>query len=288
MKGKINIVFGTTASGKTAYTIDLAEKIGGEIINCDAMQVYKEIPILTAQPNLNERKDVPHHLFGYVKCDQAYSVGKWLVDAISVIETVLARGNTPILVGGTGMYIKALVYGINNMPVISKHTQSLIDTISSLGAREIYEKLVELDPRAAETLKPNDTQRILRALAVFLETGESILHFRSKELQPHFTQDKFHLIYLNRKREDIYSRINTRFDVMVENGALAEASALLKQYGMIDFPKAHGLPELIKFIIGDCTIAEAILTAKQITRNYAKRQITWAKHQLQFNEIIEL
>lgn len=288
MKGKINIIFGTTASGKTDYAVKLAERLDGEIINCDSMQVYKDIPIITAQPTQKERRTVVHHLFGYIEPINHCNVGTWLKDAVPVIKDIQSRGKTPILVGGTGMYIKALVEGLDDMPVISDKVKEQLREYQKLEDEDLFEILKKLDEKSAKTLSHHDTQRILRSLAVVLETGKSIIDFKhGRKNNKNFAREDFYLIWINRDREEIYKRINTRFDIMMDTGVLKEVKALVAKYGFAEFPRAHGLPEMLGYLKDEMTLQNAIEHSKKVTRHYAKRQITWAKHQMEFDEVLD-
>lgn len=280
MLDKINIVFGTTASGKTKYGVQLAKQLNGVVINCDSMQVYQEIPILTAQPTLMEQQCITHKLYGYVSCLDKYSVQHWLASVIPVINDTIAAGFTPILVGGTGMYIKALMEGMVAIPNISAEEKEAIrKKYNDYSNTLLYQYLQKIDPPLANRYKLNDRQRILRAIEVYEVTEISLSTWQQKKLTPYFSEDKFHLIFVQCKREQIYRNINERFDLMIYQGVVEEVRRLYDKAGSIELPRAHGLREIISFINGDITLNEAIKLSKQITRNYAKRQLTWARHQ---------
>lgn len=285
MRGKINVIFGTTASGKTALGIKLAQELDGVIVNADSMQVYKEIPILTAQPTKAERAAAEHLLYGYKSVFEKHSVAIWLQDAIPVIQNILYKGRTPILVGGTGLYIDSLINGISNIPDVDPKIEQELRAEAS--PEILYTRLREVDPAVASKLKPNDKQRIIRALGVILSTGKSISYWQKQKTTPSFSRDKFHLIWLNPDRALVYDKINKRFDAMLEKGLLEEARALYNKCSPLTIlPKAHGLPELFAYFRGDMNLIEATNKAKQNTRNYAKRQLTWARHQMQFDLIV--
>ncbi|MFI4983585.1 MAG: tRNA (adenosine(37)-N6)-dimethylallyltransferase MiaA [Rickettsiales bacterium] len=280
MRNKINIIYGTTASGKTKLGIELAKKLNGVVINCDSMQIYKEIPILSAQPTAAEKDGVEHRLFGYVSLSDKYDVGKWLDDAVAEIKNVLAAKATPILVGGTGLYIKSLVDGIAKMPPISLPTKSKVAALPHL-----FEELQKLDPPMAAKLKPNDVQRTIRALEIFIETGKSILYWQSQPHQLFFPRQDFYLIQLLKDRAQNYRDIELRFLQMIEAGAIEEVRQVYQTFGDIEYPKAHGIPELISYIKGEVTLEECIPKIQQNSRNYAKRQLTWGRHQLVFDQV---
>jgi len=283
MKNKITIIAGTTASGKTAYSIELAKKIHGEVINCDSMQIYKDIPILSAQPNMKERNDIPHHLFSIIGLNDKFSVGHWLKLAIKKIEEIKDRKKTPIIVGGTGLYIKALIEGITETPQISDEVKNKVSELASP-----YEALQKADPVTAEKLNPSDLIRIKRALEVFHETGKPISELHQKPVNHIFSRTDFHLIQIHRDREIIYDNINKRFLDMIENGSIEECKKAYELYGDINYPKAHGLPEIIKYLNHEIFYDEMVSKSQQNVRNYAKRQLTFFRHQFTFDDVINL
>jgi tRNA dimethylallyltransferase len=283
MRGKINIIFGATASGKTALAIKLAHELDGEVINADSMQIYAEIPIISAQPTIEEREGIPHHLFGHISVFEKYSVARFIEESTAAIKDVMSRGKTPILVGGTGMYLKALVEGMPEMPDISDETMAIVNAMTTPHA---YTELQKLDRTMAEKLKPNDTQRIKRALSVIMETGVSLQSFQVGEKRALFARDKYHIIWLNPDRQVVYDKINRRFAAMVENGALMEVKRVWDIANGRAMPKAHGLYELYEYLLGNISMSEAISRTQQLSRNYAKRQLTWASNQFEFDEVL--
>jgi tRNA dimethylallyltransferase len=288
MKNKINIIIGPTASGKTSYSIDLAHKIDGEIINFDSMQVYKEIPIISAQPTRNERKGINHHLFGSISINEKFSVATWLYLAIDCISKIKSSGKTPILVGGTGMYAKALIEGLAPTPKISSLTKNkVLDYKKNLDTNGLYNLLGKLDSKSCIGINNNDSQRITRALEIFLETGQSLKDLQRKSSPHKFNREDFHIIKIEKPRDVIYQNINYRFEQMISNGAIEEANIVFNKFQNIDYPKAIGLIELIDYLKGDITISEAVKKSQQLSRNYAKRQITWMNHQIdKYDEVI--
>lgn len=283
MKGKIIVITGTTASGKTAYSIDFARKLHGEIINCDSMQIYKEIPILSAQPTKNEKVDVPHHLFGFISLSEKFSVGHWLELAMKKITEIQDRGKVPVFVGGTGLYIKALIKGITKTPKISEKTKQEVESINNP-----YEKLTELDPKYAIRLNQNDSVRIKRALEVYIETGKSLFDLHEQENIHKYRRDDFYLIQIQRPRETVYKNINQRFLDMADMGAIEEVKVAYKKLGDINYPKAHGLSEIIQYLNGNMEYDVMVSKSQQNVRNYAKRQLTFFRHQFTFDEVINL
>lgn len=283
MNNKIVIITGTTASGKTAYSIDLARKLDGEIINCDSMQIYAEIPILSAQPTLDEQGEIPHHLFGFVSLAEQSNTGKWLHLALEKIHEIKARGKTPIFVGGTGLYIKSLIHGIAKTPEISSATKEKVKSLPpSLN------ELQKVDPKTAQRLEEKDMVRIQRALEVYYQTGTPISELHNTPHDHPYSRSDFYLTHVERDREEIYNRINQRFLDMLEMGALEECQKAYQKLGDIVYPKAHGLPEIIRYINNDMKREEMISKSQQNVRNYAKRQLTFFRHQFTFDEKVIL
>lgn len=288
MQNKINVIFGPTASGKTAYGINLAKKIGGEIINADSMQVYKHLEILTAQPEENEKNGIPHHNFGCIIPDEDFSVAHWLKITKAKIEEVKNNNNTPILVGGTGMYLKSLVDGISATPeILTSFEEDYLSKVINLSNFELHNLLKDKDPQKYHEYKINDRQRVTRALLVFEYTKKSLSYWQEQPKVKNFKREDFNFIFLKPNRDFLYEKINKRFDIMIDKGVVEEVRFVLNKFDFNKLPKAHGLPEIRNYIIGLITLNEAIERAKQITRNYAKRQFTWARHQFEFDEIIE-
>jgi tRNA dimethylallyltransferase len=291
MQKKIIIICGPTATGKTAMAIDIAREINGIIINADSQQVYREIPIITAQPTPDEHQQAPHRLYGCVSVREYFSVALWLDLVNKEINDALASGKTPILVGGTGMYIKSLMNGIAQIPEISKEIRNSVRLLCDAeGTESIHKKLGELDPEIAAKLNPGDRQRVLRAYEVFLATGKSLLHWQEQKTTPLFPKDIFDIRCLLPDRATVYDKCNRRLLKMLDEGLLdemRELNAILptlsnSERGWMSLPamRAHGLREFISHLNGEITIEEAIAQAQQMTRNYVKRQFTWFKHQM--------
>lgn len=281
---KIIIIAGPTASGKTNFGIKLAKKLQGEVINADSMQVYAENPIISGQPTMEERQNVPHHLFGYVNGNEDYTVAKWIEDAVSKINNIK---KLPILVGGTGFYLKHLMFGLSAIPDTSKEIrQQAHDLLDNMGNTAFHQLLMQMDLESASNINPNNTKRVLRAYEVFKSTGKPIHHWQKQNIS-YFPQSSFQLIVLLPPREIIYNHCNQRFLDMLDRGAIEEVKYLLKQnYNPISgVMKSHGIPELSKYLAGEWNLNEAIQKSQQMVRNYAKRQITWFKHQFKFLEV---
>lgn len=276
------LIMGPTASGKSALALALAERIGGEIINADSMQVYRDFRILTARPSLEEEAQAPHHLYGHVDAAERYSTGRWLTDALAAIADIRARGQTPILVGGTGLYFKALTQGLAEMPSIDPELRgALQERAATEGAPALYAELAKLDPQTAARLEPNDTPRIIRALEVIETTGESITSFQANT-KPALAPDQWRGLALTPDREALYAAINTRFDKMLEQGALDEVRAFAARNLDPTLPatKAHGAPALTAYLRGEISLAAATEIGQRDTRRYAKRQFTWIANQM--------
>lgn len=291
MNKKIHIVFGPTASGKTDYAVQLAHKFDSVIINGDSMQIYKEIPIITNQPNEVEKQGIPHLMFGYKSILDHSDLNIWLNETVPVIKENIEKNKVCIVSGGTGMYLKALFNGISEIPIIPEEIKNKNrNLIKEIGNDEFYNLLKEKDLAAAEKLKIGDSQRLCRAMDVIDFTGVSILEWQAKPNKKFFDKEIFEIHFLDKPREEIYEKINKRFENFVEIGALDEAkkaNEIFKSSGFskeeieaLPAYKAHGLRELISYLNGEISLSDAIKKGQQVTRNYAKRQITWWKGQM--------
>lgn len=275
------LIMGPTASGKSALALAVAERIGGEIVNADSMQVYRDFRILTARPSPEEEARVPHHLYGHVDAAERYSTGRWLIDALAAIADIRTRNKTPILVGGTGLYFKALTQGLAEMPSIDPDLRAaLVERAAAEGAPALHAELARLDPQTAARLEPNDTPRIIRALEVIETTGESITSFQANT-KPALGSDQWRGLALTPDREALYAAINKRFEKMLEQGALDEVRAFAARNLDPSLPavKAHGNPALAAYLRGELTLAAATEIGQRDTRRYAKRQFTWIANQ---------
>jgi tRNA dimethylallyltransferase len=273
---------GPTASGKSALALAVAERIGGEIVNADSMQVYRDFRVLTARPSPQEEARVRHHLYGHIDAGELYSTGRWLTDALAVIEAIRARGRTPILVGGTGLYFKALTEGLANIPAADPELRAeLRARCESDGAPALHAALAARDPVTAARIEPNDAPRILRALEVLETTGESISALQANT-KPAVTRDAWAGLALTPDRDALYAAIDARFELMLGDGALDEVRAFAARRldPMLPAMKAHGAPALMAHLRGEITLADAAEIAKRDTRRYAKRQFTWIANQM--------
>jgi tRNA dimethylallyltransferase len=286
---KIIIISGTTASGKSNAALQIAQKLNGEIINADSMQIYQEIPILSAQPSQAEQKTIPHHLYSILNGNEKFSVADWLDLAQEKIEYCFANRKTPILVGGTGMYIKSLRNGISSVPYIPDITRaSSTKLLDKIGHNAFHAKLMDLDKKTASKLSPNDTNRILRAYNVITETGIGLAQWQEKDSPPPYPAENFIHFIITPEREALYKKCEERFLTMIKMGAIDEVKSLLnKNYPPeTQISKAIGIKELSKHITGEISLEEAITLGQTATRQYAKRQVTWFKNQNPENSFI--
>jgi tRNA dimethylallyltransferase len=277
------LIAGPTASGKSALALTLAEALGGTIINADAMQVYRDLRVLTARPSPAEEARVPHLLYGHVDAAENYSVGRWCVDASAALPAVERGGRVPILTGGTGLYFKALTRGLAAVPPIPAQIRSAVRArLAREGIAALYAELSERDGATARRLMPGDRARITRALEVVLATGRSLTDWHREGMTPALDPQLAVKVFLDVDRAELYRRIDTRFDAMLVAGALDEVRALASRRLDPALPamKAHGVPWLIRHINGEIDLAAAVEAAKRDTRRYTKRQATWFRHQL--------
>jgi len=276
IKQKVILIAGPTASGKTSHAIRLAQANDAVIINTDSMQIYADLRIITARPDDEELASAPHHLFGFARGDQPYSVAHWLQDVEPLFKQFLEESHKVIFVGGTGLYFNALLEGFSPMPDIKDDIRQKWRA-DDLTADLLHEALSELDPIAAKELRPSDRQRMIRALEVFESTGRSILDWQKEKDEPLLKGLDVCKILIMPERSLLHERINLRFDQMVKEGAIQEVDALLAK----DLPpsasvmKAIGVPQFKAYLADEISLQEAIEKAKAATRQYAKRQCTW-------------
>jgi tRNA dimethylallyltransferase len=277
------LIAGPTASGKSALALALAEALGGTIINADAMQVYRDLRIVTARPTPEEEARAPHLLYGHVDAAENYSVGRWCVDASAALAAVEREGRLPILAGGTGLYFKALTRGLAAIPPIPSQMRSAVrERLKREGIAALYAELSARDPASARRLMPGDRARISRALEVALATGRSITDWHARGMEPALDPHAAVKVFLDVDRAELYRRIDSRFDAMLASGALDEVRALAGRQLDPALPamKAHGVPWLIRHLNGELDLPAAVDAAKRDTRRYSKRQATWFRHQL--------
>lgn len=275
------LIAGPTASGKSALALDLAERIGGVVVNADSMQVYGALHVLTARPSQADTEQVEHRLYGHRSADQAYSTGEWMREAAEVIADVHARGKIPIVVGGTGLYFEALLGGLATMPDIPEPIRMARRAeLLTNGPAGMHRELAEKDPETAARLSPNDGQRIARALEVLDATGKSISVLQAARGEPVLDGSNTRRILLMPERDILTERIDRRFRQMVEGGALDEVRGLLDLHLDPSMPamKAIGVPELAAHLGGTLDIESALEQGAAATRRYAKRQTTWFRN----------
>lgn len=275
------VIAGVTASGKSALAVDVAEAFGGVVINADSMQVYREIPILSAAPPGIDRSRAPHRLFGVLPITDPCSAGRWRDMAAAEIEAAHAAGLLPVVVGGTGLYIRALTEGLNELPQSSPGLRhELTGQITMKGEASFRAALAAVDPVAEAAIQMGDRQRLIRAMEVYRLTGRSLTDWRKTPAQPPPAHWKFHIIVITPDRDETHAACDSRFDAMLAAGALAEARALAAFDRALPGMKAVGLPELLDCIDDDVDLETAAILARQATRRYAKRQYTWLRHQI--------
>jgi len=277
------LIAGPTASGKSALALALAEALGGTIINADSMQVYRDLRIVTARPTAQEEARVPHLLYGHVDAAENYSVGRWCVEASAALAAVERAGRLPVVVGGTGLYFKALTRGLAAVPPIPPQIRSGVrERLEREGTAALYAELGERDAATARRLMPRDRARVTRALEVVLATGRSLTDWHREGMKPALDAEVAVKVFLDVERAELYRRIDARFDAMLASGALDEVRALARRGLDPALPamKAHGVPWLIRHLKGEIDLAAAVEGAKRDTRRYSKRQGTWFRHQL--------
>lgn len=279
----IIILAGPTASGKSAVALDIVQAIGAVIINCDAMQVYQQIPIITAQPSKAEQILVQHALYGCVSVAEQTSVSYWLSLVKPVIKQVWEQGKVPLIVGGTGMYIKGLLEGIAPIPEVDLVVrQEVRDEFARIGNEAFYAFLAKEDPQTAARLRPSDSQRIVRAMEVWRQTGQSLVKWQETKPGPLYPQAEHHVFFLCPDREKAYANCDLRFKTMLTLGVVDEIRALekLKLRKTLPAMKAHGVPELLAYLQGEISLDAAMEQAILNTRHYIKRQFTWYRGQM--------
>ena len=282
IKSKIILISGPTASGKSSFAIKVAKKINGEIINADSMQVYKQLNILTARPKKKDQKNIKHHLYGFQSVTKKFSTGAWLKLVKGKIKEIQKRNKVPILVGGTGLYFKSITEGLVKMPNIPLRFRNKVRLLQSLlGQKKFYQNLIKIDPLAINQINPNDVQRSIRAFEIKKFTKKSITQWfkRTKIL---FDPTNFVKIYIDFPREELVNRIKKRVDQMFKEGAVLEVKKFnrLKVKKDNSSKKVIGIEEINKLLNGELNLIEAKERIFIKTRQYAKRQTTWARGQM--------
>lgn len=276
----VAFIAGPTASGKSAAAIELAQIIDGEIVNADAMQVYRDLRIVTARPSLEDEQAVPHHLYGVLDGAEVCSAGRWARMAANVIADIKSREKTPIVVGGTGLYFRALADGLSPIPDTPPEIRELAKARrEELGAAQFHEEVLARDPAMAH-LPEGDAQRLMRAWEVHEATGEPLSHYQALPREP-LIQGVIRKAVIDLSREELYTRCDQRAKQMLEEGAVEEVRSLLSRELDQSLPvmKALGVPEIMALLRSDQSHEEALALLQQNTRRFAKRQMTWFRHQ---------
>lgn len=284
MKGAratVRLIAGPTAGGKTALALDIAEAIGGEIVNADSMQIYADLRILTARPSRRDEMRAPHHLFGVADAADAWSVGRWLTAAAAVLREIAARGQTAIIVGGTGLYFRALTEGLADIPPVSPAVRAFIAALyEDLGEAAFRARLARVDLASATRISSGDRQRLTRAFEVHAATGRGLSDWRSAVGAPLAAAD-WRGVILDPPRADLYARCNARLSSMFDEGVHQEVAVLAARNLDPDLPamKALGVAPISAFLRGEISREEALARSQGDTRRYVKRQSTWFRHQ---------
>ncbi len=279
-KGAI-LIAGPTASGKSALALAMAERLGGEIVNADSMQVYRELRVLTARPSPEEEARAPHHLYGVLSGAELCSAGRWSRMAVEAIAGIEARGAVPIVVGGTGLYFKALIEGFSPIPPVPADIREAVRAEVAAAGEGAHALLAEADPALAEVIRPSDRQRIARGIEVARGTGRPLSQWHAEPRAP-LLKGNVAKIVLAPDRAWLRARCDARFEAMVEKGAIEEARGLAAQNFAPDLPvmKSLGLRPLIDYAAGKIELSEAVKLGQAETRAYAKRQETWLRTQM--------
>ncbi len=278
MKPKVIVIVGPTASGKTSLSIELAKKINGEIVSCDSMQIYKDMNIGSAKPTVEEMQGIKHYMIDIVSPNERFSVADYKRQAQKAIDEILAKGKIPIVIGGTGLYVDSLIYGIEfkEIEFDEKYRKELEDIATSdNGLDKLYEEAVKIDEEAMKKISKNDKKRILRVLEIYHSTGKTKTQQEIESRKEEVKYD-FYVFAIDMDREKLYDRINKRVDIMIESGLIEEVQNLLKKYS--EFPTAMqglGYKEVVEYLEKKLTKEQMIEKIKQETRRYAKRQLTW-------------
>ncbi len=277
------LIAGPTASGKSALAVEIARRCGGTVVNADSMQVYADLRTITARPTAAEEASVPHRLYGHVDGSINYSAMRYAADVAGVLAELEQAGSLPVLVGGTGLYFKALTEGFSAIPPVPEAVRAAFRArVAEQETGLLHAELGRLDPAMAERLKPGDRMRIMRALEVFEATGRSIASFQGERHPGPLDGLPLLKLFVSPEREEVRARIDRRFETMMAQGALEEVAALRARRLDLLLPvmRAHGVPGLIAHLDGTIGLNEAIARGQADTRAYAKRQVTWFRHQM--------
>ena len=277
IKPTVYVIGGPTASGKSNLAVELAKKINGEIISADSMQIYKEMDIGTAKVNSEEMQGIKHYMLDFVSPDERYSVSNFKTDAEAAIEEILSKGKTPIIVGGTGLYIDSLIYGIEfqDEEIDTEYREKMKQIAEQEGLEKLYEEALKIDPEAMQKISKNDKKRIIRVLEIYHKTGKTKTE-TEKESRKNEVKYNYKVFAIIMDREKLYSRIEKRVDKMIEQGLIEEVQNIVQKHSY--FPTAMqglGYKEVVEYLENKITKEEMIEKIKKETRHYAKRQLTW-------------
>ena len=274
----VYVIAGPTATGKSELAISLGNKINGAVINSDSMQVYKNLEILTARPSSSEMKNIDHHLYGFVNGSERYNVERWCNDATEIIKKISANNLTPILVGGTGLYINTLINGLIDLPPIPEKLKIESEKIlQEFGKDFLINQIKNIDPDSLKEINHNDILRLRRIWEVFESTGKKFSEWKLNKNKKFITNYKFKILLFLPDREKNYQVVNTRFVNMIKGGAVEEVKKLLELdlHDSLPVMRAHGVPEIKKYLANEISLEKCISKGQQVTRNYVKRQHTW-------------
>ena len=278
MINTIYVIAGPTATGKSEFAINLAKRVGGIIVNSDSMQVYENLKILTARPSIKEMQNIDHYLYGYVKGSERYNVEKWCNDASHIINKSFENNIHPILVGGTGLYINTLINGIIEIPKVSEEVKIESEKIlNKLGKDFLISQIKKIDYKSLELININDTVRLRRIWEVFESTGKKFSDWKLNKNKNFIKNYNLKILLFLPERKKNYEIVNSRFFNMINNGAIEEVKKLLEMNLHHSMPvmRAHGVPEIKKYLDNKISLDECISRGQQVTRNYVKRQNTW-------------
>jgi tRNA dimethylallyltransferase len=281
--GRAVLIAGPTASGKSALALAVAESLGGVIVNADSMQVYRDLRVITARPTADDEARAPHKLYGFVDAAESYSVGRWCRDVEEVLREIGKQGRVPVVIGGTGLYFKALTSGLAAVPPIPVDVRASVrERLQREGAPTLHAELMHLDPATAQRVTANDRSRISRALEVVLATGRALSDWHREGLPPLIDPARAVKVFVTCERKELVRRIEARFDAMMKSTALNEVRQLAARKLDPTLPamKAHGVPWLIRHLNGEISQEDAVAGAVMDTRRYAKRQLTWFRNQM--------
>jgi tRNA dimethylallyltransferase len=277
------LIAGPTASGKSALAMTIARRLGGVVVNTDSMQVYRDLRVLSARPTAEEEAAQPHLLYGHVGGAENYSAMRYAADVVQVLAALARAGQIPVLVGGSGLYFKALTDGFSEIPPVPEAVRAAFRArVEGQDTADLHAELSQCDPQMAQRLKPNDRMRTMRALEVMIATGRSLASFQGERRPGPLDGKPLLKLFVLPEREAIRARIDQRFEMMMAAGALDEVAALRDRRldPLLPVMRAHGVPGLIAHLDGELSLADAVMRGQADTRAYAKRQVTWFRHQM--------